>query len=103
MGRTGQIEAEFRAGVVGDDLIVAGDFNAHSFDNEIAGFADSGLVDTYGAANFYYGPTWSPSSWVPSLFRIDYIFSSHRFKVMESHTIELPGSDHRGVVADIAI
>lgn len=99
--KNGDLNGKIGVGVVGDPVIVAGDFNAFSFNKEVSAFADSALFDTYSVANSRYGPTWSPFSWVPSVFRIDYIFASHRFGVAASHTIKLPGSDHRGIVSDI--
>lgn len=99
----GRLIHSIGAGRAGDSVIVAGDFNAFSFNVALKGLVERGLVDTYADTESGYGPTWAPFSWLPSLFRIDYIFSSGRFSAISSHTVELPGSDHRAVVSDIAI
>lgn len=85
----------------GDVAIIAGDMNTLSLQPAIKYFDNAGLRDSYASSNWRPGPTWSPFSWLPALFRIDYIFISSKFKILNSWIFNLPGSDHRGVVADI--
>ena len=66
-------------------------------------FVYSGLQDAYSTINWRPGPTWSPFWWLPALFRLDYILVSSRMNISDSGIFNLPGSDHRGVFADIEI
>ncbi len=64
---------------------------------------NTGLKDAYRETNWRPGPTWSPFNWLPSILRIDYIFVSSIITAKSAWTLSLPGSDHRGVIADIEI
>jgi hypothetical protein len=99
----GVLQKKIDAGNVGDYIIVAGDFNTLPGNSSMKKFPLSGLKDAYKNTNWRPGPTWSPSFWIPSLVRIDYIFVPDRVKLVDCWTIRLPGSDHRGIVADIDI
>jgi len=63
----------------------------------------AGLVDSYAAVNWRPGPTWSPLRFIPAMARIDYVFVPEELTIAGSCTIHLPGSDHRGVITDIAL
>lgn len=103
MIKGGKLVRDLGSARAGTPVIVAGDLNAFSFNRAVAKLRVTGLIDTYVAASGGYGPTWSPFSWLPSLFRIDYILASHIYTPHASYTIQLPGSDHRAVVSDLQI
>lgn len=81
-----------------DRVILAGDFDATSLSGPIRRLKTLGLKDSYAEFNWRPGPTWSPAVIFPAMLRVDYIFSSMR--PLTAKTIYLPGSDHRGLVAD---
>lgn len=87
----------------GDFAIIVGDMNTLSVQPSIKYFENSGLRDSYSTINWRPGPTWSPFSWLPALFRLDYIFVSSKVNISDSGIFNLPGSDHRGIFADIEI
>ena len=87
----------------GDYAIIVGDMNTLSIQPSIKYFENSGLRDSYSTINWRPGPTWSFYSWLPALFRLDYIFVSSKVNILDSGLFNLPGSDHRGIFADIEI
>ena len=84
-------------------LLVAGDFNA-SWGN--AGFnavLQSGLVDGAAARAEPFGMTWPESRWLPPLVRIDHVLTGRDLAVKTLVTGDGPGSDHRALLATVAI
>lgn len=101
--KDGRLHEPVGMGVAGQPVILAGDFNAFSFNPEIRRLLGAGLEDSYSAGSSSYGPTWAPFNWMPALIRIDYIFIPQEFSVDGSYTMSLPGSDHRAVISDIRL
>lgn len=99
----GRLKKAVGTGREGDPVLMAGDFNAFSFNPELRGLLSSGMVDTYSEAGAGYGPTWRPFDWLPPLFRIDYIFAPEGTEVAGAYRIALPGSDHSAVVSDVVL
>ncbi len=97
----GRLLKNVGAGRKGDPVIIAGDFNVFSSNSAFRGLKSCGLADTYEKTNWRHGPTYSPSTFLPAAVRIDYILSS--LPPLSAKTIHLPGSDHRGVVADLKL
>jgi endonuclease/exonuclease/phosphatase family metal-dependent hydrolase len=85
-----------------ESLILLGDFNLESTRSKIRMFREAGMTDASGLGA-KPRPTWSPIGLVPPLIRIDYIFSGKGIRPLRSFTFSLPGSDHRGVAADLQI
>ena len=96
----GRLRADLGAGRAGDRLILAGDLNASPPSPGLEWLRDAGLVDTYAERRWLPRGTWA-SSVGPHLVRLDYVLVSRETDVLGSWTIDLPGSDHRAVVADI--
>ena len=86
----------------GDPVVMAGDFNALPGSKELAPLRYVGLVDTHMRQHWRPIGTWTPSKSVPHLLRIDYVFAPEDIPVVGSWTVNLPGSDHRAVVAELA-
>lgn len=106
MSLAGMIEAgrlirDLGPGRSGDPVIVAGDLNAFPFSEGLARLRDSGLLDSYAEHNLMPSGTWSPGPWFPPLARIDYILVPKVCKVLDARVLDLPGSDHRLVSADL--
>lgn len=55
-----------------------------------------GLGYTFPARRFYSLP-------LPPLIRIDYVFYDYAWTASSAWTVEIPGSDHRAVVADLVL
>ena len=101
--RDGILRRDIGIAQKGDLAILVGDMNTLPVQPSIKYFENSGLQDSYSTINWRPGPTWSPFSWLPALFRLDYIFVSSKMNISDSGIFNLPGSDHRGVFADIEI
>ena len=80
-------------------LIICGDFN--DVPNSYTYFHIKGdLQDAFLKRGFGIGRTYMSLS--PTL-RIDYMFASNAFKVLQCKKVELPYSDHYPVIADFAL
>ena len=87
----------------GDSVVLLGDFNALPWWDSIRELEEVGLVDAWSASHARLGPTWSLWSWLPAFARIDYVFAPASLAIDGIWTISIPGSDHRGVVADLRL
>jgi endonuclease/exonuclease/phosphatase (EEP) superfamily protein YafD len=85
----------------GDRLVMAGDFNALPRSPGMTRIRASGLVDTYSDRHWRPTGTWTSANWILHLIRIDYVLASRDLPVVGSWAVDLPGSDHRAVVADL--
>jgi endonuclease/exonuclease/phosphatase family metal-dependent hydrolase len=88
--------------------LVLGDLNATIDHAPLRALADAGLRDAAEVANAGWQPTWPAGDrWrvllpVPPLAGIDHVLVGPRMAVVSVRTVDLPGSDHRGVVAEVA-
>lgn len=92
-----------------DPDLVVGDFNATSDHAPMRALADAGYRDAGELANEGWQPTWPAAHRVsvlgipvPSLVQIDHVLVGPRMAALDMRTFELPGSDHRAVVATVA-
>ena len=82
-----------------DPVILAGDLNAYPWSPNIGKIRAAGLVDAYASRHWRPTGTWSPYPWFPSIVRIDYVLVAREAEIRGSWIVDLPGSDHRAVVA----
>lgn len=102
--------ASVRAAVVEHDAdLVVGDLNATADHAPMRALADDGYRDVGELANQGWQPTWpSSGAWdvlgvpVPALAQIDHVLVGERLAAIGMRTREIPGSDHRAVVAEVA-
>ena len=101
-------DQEVLAGAVADERpdLVAGDFNATDDHAPMRALADAGYRDVAELANDGWQPTW-PATGVfdlvgLSLAQIDHVLVGPRLAAIGQHTVAVPGSDHRAVVALVA-
>jgi endonuclease/exonuclease/phosphatase (EEP) superfamily protein YafD len=97
----GRLKDDFGSGRRGDRVIVAGDLNAVPWDPAVLWLSLSGLRDGYARARWLPGSTYSPWADVPKFVRLDYVLTPFDAGVSDAWIVDLPGSDHRGVVVDI--
>ena len=88
------------------DLVV-GDFNATADHAPMRALADAGYRDVGELANDGWQPTW-PTRGVfdvlgTPLAQIDHVLVGERLAAVGMRTVAVPGSDHRGVVATVAL
>lgn len=89
-------------------LVVLGDFNTVDRQPNYARLIDSGLIDAQRAIGhglrLTYPVPYSSISWLPvPLIRIDYVFTDSAFSPVDFSRLEIAGSDHFGVLADLVL
>ncbi|GAB2460548.1 endonuclease/exonuclease/phosphatase family protein [Nocardioides hungaricus] len=102
--------ATVRAAVAENDPdLVVGDFNATADHAPMRALADDGYRDVGELANQGWQPTWPASGRVsllgvpiPSLAQIDHVLVGPRLAAIGMRIREIPGSDHRAVLAEVA-
>lgn len=85
--------------------ILAGDFNATADHARFRRLLDSGYVDAADAAGVGLAPTWPTTRRrvpVPGVM-IDHVLTDPRSAVTGAVVLDLPGSDHRAVVAALRL
>jgi hypothetical protein len=90
------------------DLVV-GDFNATPDHAPMRALADAGYRDVAELANDGWQPTWPAHGRyrvlgvpLPRLAPIDHVLVGERLAALRSSTVDLAGTDHRPVVAEVA-
>ena len=83
-------------------VIVAGDFNA-TLDHSVLKSATAGCGDAAAQRGQGLTPTWP--AWLPSWLgpQIDHVFSTEPIVAEQFEVREIPGSDHRAVVARLRL
>src|SRR3954454_9184207 len=81
--------------------VVAGDFNATRDHAPFRQLLDVGLVDAADAPGWtaWPGMTWPAHRFHPPLMRLDHVLVSTGLGVRDVDVVEIPGTDHRAVVA----
>lgn len=106
-----QVLAATQAAVAGDlPVVVAGDFNATPDHAPVRALAEAGVRSASELANAGWSPTWSTHghgrflpAFVPPLVQIDHVLLDDRWVAVDADTVEIPGSDHRAVLARVAV
>ncbi len=99
-GRATEAIGEARIGL---PTIIAGDLNSFPFWAGLRELERSGLVDAYRETRWGIGPTWPTRGWLPPFARIDYVLVPEQFTVFNAWAMTIPGSDHRAVMAELAL
>lgn len=92
---------------VDPDLIV-GDLNAAPDHAPMRDLGDAGFRDSVEVVNDVLEPTWPANGdfpvlgWFPPSVPIDHVLVGPTMTVLETHTVDLGGTDHRPVVATVA-
>lgn len=87
-----------------DPLVVAGDFNATYVHRRFRDVLATGLRDAHVDRGRGWAATWPRDlAFVPPLVRIDHILVSKQVAVLHVSEGEGRGSDHRPLIADLAV
>lgn len=81
--------------------VLAGDFNATLDHAELRDILDSGYTDAADAAGKGLSPTWPAGRAFPPPVTIDHVLADERIEVGDVSIHEIPGSDHRAVLAEL--
>ncbi len=92
-----------------EPVVIAGDLNATTDHVPMRELAGRGFEDAAEAANSGWQPTWPASGEVsllgvevPPMLRIDHVLVDDGFGVVGTEAVDIPGTDHRAVVATLA-
>lgn len=101
-------QAAIRAAAEDADLVV-GDFNASPDNSSMRILAARGLRSAAELSNQGWQPTWPADDSrrflgvpVPTLTQIDHVLVGDQLAALSTRTLEIPGTDHRVVVAQVA-
>jgi endonuclease/exonuclease/phosphatase family metal-dependent hydrolase len=84
--------------------LVVGDFNATWNNRGFRAIISTGLTDAAAARGESLDMTWSQFTFpLPPLIRIDHVLTGPGVVVTSIHTEPGPGSDHRALLAQVAV
>lgn len=92
----------------GEPDLVAGDFNATPDHPPMRMLADAGYRSATELANAGWQPTWPAGASVlgipfPNTVQLDDVLVGPSFAAVDAHTVDVPESDHRALVAEVAV
>ena len=91
-------------GPTGQLRVLAGDFNATLDHGELRRLLGRGYRDAAEQAGSGLRPTWpTDGSLLPAVVTIDHVLADRRVRVASARTVAIPGSDHRGVLAELVL
>lgn len=83
--------------------LLLGDFNSTLDNDALRELIDRGYVDAADAEGAGLTPTWPDHRRFPPLFAIDHVLVDRRVEVDQVSVEEIPGSDHRAVIARLMV
>ncbi|MFC4012179.1 endonuclease/exonuclease/phosphatase family protein [Nonomuraea purpurea] len=83
--------------------ILAGDFNASLDHAALRKLLDRGYKDAADQVGAGLIPTWPANKRVPPIITIDHVLVDHRVGVQEVSVRDVPGTDHRAVLAELTV
>jgi len=90
------------AGSAHRTVIVGGDFNGTPDNAQFRELLTNGYADAAQEVGAGYLPTYPANEWYPPLLAIDHVLTANVAPVAVS-SVGLPGSDHRGLIATVAL
>lgn len=108
--RSDQGVVRHAARVSGERTMIAGDLNATMDHVPMRALVGSGYADAATQADSQWQPTWPAAGEVsrfglsvPSLLPIDHVFVSDGLRALRTDSVEIEGTDHRALVAVLAL
>jgi endonuclease/exonuclease/phosphatase family metal-dependent hydrolase len=86
----------------GPPRVIAGDFNATLDHRELRRLLDTGYADAADVTGGGLRTTWPVQRRRPPV-TIDHVLADERLAVLRYEVHELPGTDHRAVLAELAL
>ncbi|MEU1389753.1 MULTISPECIES: endonuclease/exonuclease/phosphatase family protein [unclassified Nonomuraea] len=83
--------------------ILAGDFNASLDHRAFRDLLARGYVDAADQVGKGLVPTWPNGRAIPPIITIDHVLADRRVGVARTEILDVPGTDHRGVFADLRL
>ncbi|MEH3157215.1 MAG: endonuclease/exonuclease/phosphatase family protein [Gordonia paraffinivorans] len=97
----GMVHAELR-GQRGARVLAGGDFNATWDHRQFRDLLHDGFSDATETAGGRWLPTYPADEWFGPLIGIDHVIA-RGFRATDVHTVDVAGSDHRALVATLAV
>jgi endonuclease/exonuclease/phosphatase (EEP) superfamily protein YafD len=84
-------------------IVLAGDFNGSRWVPAVGELFGAGLTSAHEAAGHGLSSSWPVVSWGPIFMRLDHVLYSKDVSAVKVVDAVVPGSDHRAIVADLAL
>ncbi|MEV0628611.1 endonuclease/exonuclease/phosphatase family protein [Nonomuraea wenchangensis] len=91
------------AGTTGAMRVLAGDFNASIDHRAFRELLERGYVDAAAQVGKGLAATWPNYRPVPPIIAIDHVLADERMAVRRVEVVDVPGTDHRGVLAELRL
>lgn len=92
---------------IGSPAVMAGDFNSAPWHGPYRDLLARGLTDTHDALGQGLSRSWTPHvpvvGWFGPIMRIDHALFTDGLFPRRVRDVEIPGSDHRGLVVEMAV
>ena len=91
------------SGPGGVATMIVGDFNATRWHPAFRELLDRGWHDAHELLGQGFSRSWPTDLSIPPLVRIDHALVDDRVSPIAVHDLDVPGSDHRGFVLEVAV
>ncbi|HSP30228.1 MAG TPA: endonuclease/exonuclease/phosphatase family protein [Ilumatobacteraceae bacterium] len=82
--------------------LLIGDLNSTYWHPDFRHVLDAGFVDAHAADGSGFSASWPTDWWVPPFVRLDHALTAGGLVSIDVHDLDVPGSDHRGLVVTVA-
>ncbi|WP_129842019.1 endonuclease/exonuclease/phosphatase family protein [Streptomyces sp. RFCAC02] len=86
-----------------EDTVLLGDFNAGLDHAAMRDLLAAGVTDTHDELGEGWAPTWPAGGLLPPLVQLDHVLHGPGLAAVSVSEHTLPGTDHRSVVAELAL
>jgi endonuclease/exonuclease/phosphatase (EEP) superfamily protein YafD len=82
--------------------LLIGDLNSSYWHPDFRRLLDVGFVDAHSAAGKGFTTSWPTDWWIPPFVRLDHALTTGGLVSTDVDDLDVPGSDHRGLVVNVA-
>ena len=82
--------------------LLIGDLNSSYWHPDFRRLLDAGFVDAHAAKGSGFSTSWPTDWWVPPFVRLDHALTTGGLVSTDVYDLDVPGSDHRGLVVTVA-
>jgi len=84
-----------------EPTLLIGDLNSTYWHPDFRQLLDAGFVDANAAAGSGFSTSWPNDWWIPPFVRLDHALTVGGLVSSDVHDLDIPGSDHRGLVVTV--
>lgn len=85
-----------------EPTLLIGDLNSSYWHPDFRRLLDAGFVDANAAAGSGFSTSWPTDWWIPPFVRLDHALTTGGLVSTDVDDLDVPGSDHRGLVVTVA-